>query len=661
MQTDLTPMLAADDYAALPEPQRLRCLAALNCLETLPAKARITGPGGILAALARALSCSMQTARRLYYAYQKRQDWRVFVDGRTTPAAQLETGGANSPRFIAWVAKMFETNQRSIAAAVADIHRIFLTGAAVVPGFETWTPGTIPPGCSETALRNKINRAELANIRLGLTKSQPRQLSVMLTRANLLPGQVYEFDDVWHDHLVLAGTQLVRVLEFGAVDVASGCRVHWGHIPATITETADGKKRDGLRQAHFILFIAYMLRYVGYHKDGVRLVMEHGTATLPTPVRELLEAAIPGLTIVMGGMHDQEQKLLQGYAGSRHGNPRTKTHIESQHNGIHNFLGYLTGQVGMDRQHHPEATYGMIKAQEQVEKWRERLLQAGRTDLAGALQNHFLTMPQFSELLITAYTLFNARTDHSLEGWERNTQLEYQVAPGIWQPASLLTNNGANPLPPLIAAAAQANPALVRETKLSPRDVWERGAANLTRIDLPLYVQLLRMAGGNFDRKTKVRGALITLQNRYISPAPIHYQAACITPAGRRILLGEGEEVRVVLNPYAPEALVLLDERGGILGECPQAVRADLGNMEAVYEQIGRTHAENVARQTAQRARWQGERTRVESIHAANRAIMQQAGLAPRTAPRAKALPPAQADVVADAMAATDIDVFGTL
>lgn len=660
MNTDLNAMLADEEFAALPQVQRERCLAALNCLENLPAKGRVTGTGGALDKLAHALACSVKTAARLWYAYRGRQDWRVFVDGRSKPAAALETAGANSPRFKAWVARMFETNQRSTAATVAEIQRMFRLGSVVIPGFEKHPGGFVPKGCSETSLRAKINAAQLANIRLGLSKAARRQLPALMTRANLLPGQVYEFDDVWHDHYVVSGKQVVRVLEFGAVDVASACRVHWGHIPATVAETENGPKRDGLKQAHFILFLAYLLRYVGYHKDGVRLVMEHGTATLPERVRALLEGSIPGLTVVMGGMHDQEQMRLQGYAGSRHGNPRAKTHIESQHNGIHNLLGHLAGQVGMDRQHHPEATYGMIKAQEQVELWRDRLVQAGRSDLAAALQNHFLTMPQFSELLITAYTLFNSRTDHKLEGWERNTQLEYQVAPGIWQPASLLTNNGATRLPALIAAAAQANPALVREVKLSPRDVWERGKADLARISLPLYVELLRMAGGNLDRRTKVHGGLITLQNRYISPAPIHYQAACITMQGRRILLGEGEEVRAVLNPYAPEALVLLDERGGILGECPQAVRADLGDMEAVYAQIGRTQAENVARMAQQRARWQGERARVQSIHAANRALMEEAALLPVGAKR-KNLPPGQADIVSDAMAASDIDVFGNL
>lgn len=664
MQTDLTEMVQDAEYAGLPRAQRERCHDALVCLETLPAGCRKTGPGGIFSRLARALACSEKRATSLYYAYRERQDWRVFVDGRTTARAKLELEGANSAVFKAWVMQRFEANQRSMERTISEIRRIFRHNTVTIPGFEKRTPGEIPPGCSATSLRNKINRAELDNIRLGLSKNAGAQVPVLTTRANLEPGQVIEFDDVWHDNLVVVEGQIVRVLEFGAVDVASGCRVHWGHLPALRGLKEDNPKtRAGLTQAHFILFLAYFLRYVGYHKDGVRLVMEHGTATLPERVRTLLEGSIPNLTIVMGGMHDNEQRLLNGYAGSRHGNPRTKTHIESQHNAIHNFLGHLPAQVGKDRQHHPESTYGMIKAQEQVELWRARLVEAGRSDLAGALQDHFLTMHHFSEILLTAYTLFNRRTDHSLEGWEKNTQLEYQVSPGVWMSTRQLTNNGANPLSPLIAAAARENPGLVREVKLSPAEVWERGKGNLERIPLTVYMDLLSMVGEgekSFVRTPTVHGGHIVLQNKLVSPAPLYYRAECITPLGRRILLGDGEKVHVVLNPYAPEALVLLDERGGILGECPQAVRADLGNMEAIYEEVGRTRAENVARQTGQRARWQVERSRVESIHAANRAIMQQAGLAPRTT-RAKALPSAQADVVADAMAASDIDVFGNL
>ena len=671
MQTDLTNMLTAPAYAALPQEQRNRCLAALNCLENLPAKGRLTGRGGALERLAAALGCSVKTATRLYYAYKRMGSWEVFVDGRSAQAARMETEGARSPRFAAWVAQVFEGNQRSTAAAVAEIHRMFRMGTVVIPGFERHPGGYVPKGCSESSLRAKIRRAELANVRLGLGKAAKAQVPALMTRANLLPGQVYEFDDMWHDHLVVAGGQLVRVLEFGVVDVASGCRVHWGHLPALRKADTD-KARQGLTQAHFILFLAYLLRYVGYHKDGVRLVMEHGTATLPERVAVLLRGAIPNLELVMGGMHDQEQRQLQGYAGSRHGNPRTKTHIESQHNGIHNLLAHLPAQVGMDRQHHPEGTYGMMKAQEQVELWRERLTQAGRPDLAAALQNHFLTMAQFSELLLVAYNLFNRRTDHRLEGWERNTELEYQVGPGVWMPASQLTAGGTQPLSPLLADAVRQNPALVREVKLSPQAVWERGKGELARIPLALYVELLALASTDREkslgRTVRVRGGLVTVQNRLISPEPLHYQAECYTPAGRRILLGEGEEVRVVMNPYATESLVLLGERGEVLGECPQYTRADLGDMEAVYAQIGRTREVQVARQAQQRARWQGERGRVEAIHAANRALVAGVQGTPASSDGrtpssyAEATPlrnSGESDVVAEAMREAGIDIFG--
>lgn len=642
-------MMADPAFAALPGEQRDRCRRALNCLETLPAKLSPTAPGGIGARLAAAIGCSSKTALRLYYAYKKDPRWQVFIDRRTTPAAQLAQGGANCARFKAWVMTMLENGQRTTAQMIEYIQQTLVHSTAVVPGFEKHPGGFIPAGCSATALRGKIKRWQLDNVRRGLFVNKQHQRSVLKTRAGLPCGAVYEFDDMWHDHIVVMEGQMVRVLEFGALDVASSCRVHWGHIPALMRKTDTKEKRDNLTRAHFILFLAYLLRYVGYHKDGVRLVMEHGTATLNKQQAEYLQAAVPGLEVVMGGFHDAEQKKLGGYADARHGNPDTKGRIERSHSGIHDLLAYLPGQVGKDRQHIQAATYGRQKEQAQVERWRERLTESGRPDLAAALCNHFLTFSQFSALLVLAYVGWNGRRNHSLEGWEANTVVEYQTAPNQWQPADRLN------ITPMMAELVKANPALVRTAKLSPTEVWERGKAELVRLPLPVYVDMLRWVK-DLTREARVYGGLITIQDKAVSPEPLRYEAELYTMDGRRLLLGEDERVRVVFNPYCTEALVVLDERGGILGEVPAVSPAAMGDMEAIHEQIGRTVAVNARRLVAQQGRWQGETDRVAAIRERNRALAVEGGLLP--APRQDGLPAPRRAARRAPAAPAGVDVF---
>lgn len=626
MKTDRATMLPSAEYAALPEAQRARCRIALNCLEAMPDNLSVTAPGGVLARLARALGTSEKTARRLYYAYKREHRWQVFIDRRSTPPAAAAQNGAQSARFRAWVVQVAEANQRKSGPAIHFIHMAFLNRSCLIPGFETHPGGFVPAGCSETSLRAIIKKhsSELANVRRGLFANKARQLGVLTTRRGLPCGRVIEVDDMWHDNLVVAGGQAVRVLEFGAVDVASGCRIHWGHIPALVHKTENKKTRDGLTQQHFLLFIAYVLRYIGFHKDGLRLVMEHGTATLPRAAEELLLASVPGLEIVRGGFHDAEQTHLSGYAGTRHGNPDTKPRVEGMGNLIHNMLAFLPGQVGRDRQHIQEATYAIEKEQRAVEKMRTALTECGRSDLADCLRNPLLTMPQFSQLLLWFYVAMNNRRNHALEGWEQHTELEYRVGEE-WLPAGCVSQATKAELARCMAENPRAG--VVREMRLSPAEVWEREQPGLQRIPLSVYVDLLRMAGDEFSRPARVYGGMISLKNKLISADQLHFHAYYISAEGGRHLLPEDATVHVVLNPYCLGSIMILDDRGSILGEAPAMQAAPLGNMEAIHETIGRTMSEAARRSAIQRARRQGEISHAAATRQHNRDLAAEAGL----------------------------------
>ncbi len=637
----LAPLSQDPDYTELPQEQRERVYRLLLAISHVPEDASVTKPGGVLDILSASTGMARDTVQRLWYDWDRSHDWRVLADKRSLRKAAAAREGCRSPRFRAWALTMLESNQRSTRRAIDAIHRIFRFGGTVVPGFEQWdySSGRIPAGVSESSLRRiaKDHRHEMMIARQGYKAAASHRLPVLSTRVGMMPGQVYQCDDMDHDCYVQVGTQQVRIIEFAAVDYASGCRFHWGCTPKVRRET-DGKKQ-GLTQKMYMMFMAYILRYIGFHKDGVQLVMERATASLPTEIVELLEGAGLGITVRTGGLQGARQKKVGGYTARPGGNPRGKGSIEQSHNPAHNITADLPGQTGKDRQHSPERLWGVLKSQEGVEKLRTALMDAGRNDLAEGLQNHILTYNQYLEIATMRYALWNNRHDHELEGWGKNTRLEYQVQPGDWRTPAELTENGKYPLSPLLVDSAKRNPGLVRERKMSPKEVWEAGHRDFARIPLWLYVEMIR-SEKHFGKRVKVYGGLITVQDKYVSDDKLHYLAE-VDCEGKRVTLQEGQEVWCVLNPYALEPLVILDEAGRILGEAPQYVRASPLDREATWELVGKVDSINTRRAAMQRARYEQEGMRVEAINEHNRAIAEEGGVYGRRAPKSS-LTPAQ-------------------
>lgn len=628
------------DFARLPHAQRERLHAWRIAMARIAPGTPVSTPGGVIDQLAAMLGMASGTVKTRFFNYRRHQDWRYLIDGRSLPATTFEEGGARCERFKAWVIKQYESNQRSLRETTKHILRLFAHGGEVIPGFEGRAASKVlPPGVSASSLGRVLKpyRQEIERKRQGLKQASKTMLAVRTTRKGMLPGQMYLFDDMWHDNLVLVGAEAVRILEFGALDFASGCRFHWGHTPRVLK---DEGKRQGLTQKMFVMFLAYVLRYVGYHRDGVVLMMEKGTATLPDGMAEMLETSGMGISIREGGLTGMKQKMIGGYAGRIGGNPQAKGRIESQHKDIHNVLGYVPGQTGKDRQHIQEQTYGMIETQKLVEAWRTRLLELGKPDMAAALENHFLTHAQFTELLQIKYKLWNARTDHELEGWEGHTCIEYQVAPGTWSSVAELTDGGKYPLSPLLVDSARCNPGLVRERRMSPAEVWASRPDEMRRIPLWLYVDMLK-SEQHFGKRLTVHGQLLTVQDKYIGPDKIHYLAEVHTDDGRVDRLRNGEQVYCVANPFDASGLIVLDEAGRIRGVAPHYTAVSPLDEEALYKRIGKVDARNAADMQLQRARWEGETDRVARLNEHNRAIAEEGGVYGRR-PKKSALTPAQ-------------------
>jgi len=607
------------EYAMLPRAQRERVELLINTIASKRPSDAITKAGGMLERIMRVAACSIGNARRMYYAFAASSDWRDLCDKRSMSPIKIASEGARSTRFHAWVQCMCESRQRSTQQAIDFVHNALRYGRDIVPGFESWNygQGLLPMGVSATALRKMIKRDELASARQGYKTDRRHELPVLTTRRGLAVGSIYEIDDVWHDHLVVAGSEQVRVLEFGALDIASGCRIHWGHTPFVRKE--DGK-RQGLTQKMFVLFVAYILRYVGYSEDGVTLKMEHGTASMSKRARELLETSGCGIKICMGGITGAAQSKLGGYQGQMGGNPRSKARIEASHSGLHNMLDALPGQVGLNRHKIQESTYGRIAEQELLEKWKGIMLKNGQDDLAAALENHFLTLNQFSNMLLGYYQYWNMRTEHQLEGWDDHHEIEFELSAGHWMRSTAIQ------MTDLLAEQIRLNPRMAREVKMSPQSVWQHKRGGWKCISMALYLDLIGDAA-ICGHVVRVSRRMLCVQDKLISSDKIYFLADIVSPDGRHVQLEEGCQYHCILNPYALESLIITDASGRILGEAPQYKRAAVHDIDAVHEVMGRTMSATMTQRARQQIRHSDETTRVEQLRAHNRNLAVAAGI----------------------------------
>lgn len=628
---------AAWDRLTLDE--RARIYEWHRAITSLPASATVTQRIDILARLP--WVSSRAQARTKYYAWHTGRyagTWRALADGNVFRRAVVKTDGIHSRRFGDWGRSELDVSQRSedvaLDAIIAQIWAGRTAAGEPIPGLEDHPGGYLPAGCSKPNLRRILRRskAERAAAQWGHRTASHLYLPfVRTTRRGMEPGQAYMFDDVWHDLYVhdLTGRD-VRILEFGAHDVASGCRYHWGWMPQLLKN--DGSKR-GLTREMFVAFLAASLRNHGYHRDGVLLMMEHGTATISEEMARKLYDYSGGLIRVgMGGMTGGANKLLGGWAGRGAGEPHYKSMIECLHSLIHHIVGMLPAASGRDRRV-PETTQGMLAYGEQLHRWL-----AKHPEMAERVTYGTLNMAQFGELLRDVYTIINNRRDHQLEGWSANgwTYREMLTAEG-WQPERLLADS---------AAYEQ-----VRVARMSPAEVWAAYQPRMTRLPMDAYAMLIDAPDRR--RELTARRGEILVHDRASSDEPYVYDAEYIDPHGVRRALGHGAKVEVLINPYDRTHVILLDARGRILGESAQRYAPRRLDVDAVHQAMGRVAAMRDHALSDMRVRNTYRRTQADDLRDHNRALADEAaGKAEST------LTPVDKAAVTRAAKRSEIDVF---
>lgn len=451
-------------------------------------------------------------------------------------------------------------------------------GAKPIPGYavppeEFGTTG-VPFGWSERNLMRHVpDRITVEAVRRGRHAAAELAPMTLTTRRSLEPGMVYMFDDVWHDLKVSFPGQreLIRPIELGAIDVASGCKIAYGMRPRVWIdgETKGTGHYEGLRGTDMAMVVADVLCNCGIHPDGCLLCVENGTAAISEEQEEFLARISGGKIRVQRGGIDNLPAFDGGFAGNPRGNSRFKAPLESLHNLFHNQLSCLPSYSGKDRTP-PEDSQG-----EDFE-FRKLIAQAAKLELPQDVIDRLgvgnAAWGDFLDFYAKAVEKINARAAHALEGWERNLVTEVRLARGgEWLPAerSLLGD--------AVFEALTSNPETHRVRQASPLEVWRRGAAKLQRVPFAAMIDFVsaRKADGSLDvpvRKVSAKRQIVIRADAQ-NPVGFVFGAFVEDARGNTLLLDAEREYKTILNPFAPTELLVLDMQDRYLGTSHDLVK----------------------------------------------------------------------------------------
>jgi hypothetical protein len=641
MQTALSIIPATEtlDFAKLPDPVKAELQLWTKIMaEIEAAKSKSKAFAEISKRYPGSKSLSAGNIRTKYYAF-KQSGWKALVNKAKLPKHDItapNTPGGQPALFVQYWLGLQENYQRNSKAAYRELIRRYRAGEQI-PGIGTWRNiwmdagagrppekcpmnPPMPPGWGERNLqRYKPTKFELTAARIGRSAAAAFRPLVYTTRVGMRPGQVYVFDDVWHDNKVNylgMNRQAMRPLEFSCLDLFSACQVAFGAQPMTEDEATG--KRETLRESEMRFLLCHVLCTLGYHPAGCCLHVEHGTAAVRDDLAELLFNWTGGaVTVARGGIHGAAAH--DGFfQGRGKGNSRFKAALESHHNLKHNELAALPGQVGKDRDHSPEELHGrdqynntLIKAMSQLPAHR-----------AEQIITPFMDFPVWKQAVAELYERINWRTEHDLEGWQEAglTVSEYCLGGASdWMPTRNLLG-----MPPdrrdAVLAVIEHSPGMIRTRKLSPMEVWLAGRREL--VQLPAHYVPLILGEKNAKMLRVGDDRLIAFQDRRIGPGIHRYLAQVETEHGELVMLQPGAAFAIYATPFDPSAVFVASEDNSFIGVARRLQTPCSTDTEAIHRQIGKSmHLEKELLEPL-RARHAQEARQKQNMHEHNARVM---------------------------------------
>ena len=455
----------------------------------------------------------------------------------------------------------------------------------------TACPRDMPLPCGwsyHNFMRHKPRKVEELGAHIGRMAAHALARPVRTTRDGMEPGQQYTFDDLEHDNEVIfpGERKAVRALELACLDWASAYKVAKGTKPATLD--ALGKRRQKIKERDMRFLVAHVLINIGFHREGVLLLVENGTAAICEEMELALQAkewcrpdGTPLIRVSRSGV-DRETAHPGQWGTKAKGNFRHKSALESWNNLSHNRLDDLPGQTGSNsRLNAPEE-------QTALQATCHKLLLAGMAltpDLAKRIRMPVLDWDLFNDILDERYAQIHATHDHQLEGWEHHMERQWRVSlTDHWHSEASwnhLTDEQQARLAPLIAQEG-----MVRVAKKSRWQVWQAGLANLIR--LPDYAVTLICGRDLAEPRPCPAMAEVTFVDQEISATPMRYRLqSCVNKDGVAITLAEGHMYLWMINPFDPRAVFVMEENGTYVGRCDRVDVPCRTDTEAVGREIG--------------------------------------------------------------------------
>ena len=421
---------------------------------------------------------------------------------------------------------------------------------------------------------------------------------VVRSRVGLPPGAVYQSDDVWHNFDVYApgikGT--FQPLEFATYDVASAFKIGSLIKPRTLKiDPKTGKEvRDNLKEQQFRFEVAGIMCNTGFHKGGVTWVGEHGTSRLNDRVLARI-AAVPGWGElfrwqVSGILNTPAHKGIP--MGDGGGNPRMKALCECSHNILHNATAGMLGNRGRDAAH-------MLESRGAVVKYSERMIAlASRLDpaLVPFLQLPILEWKHYLAYFKLIEDEVMDRHEHHLEGWAEKEIVEYRLRETDgWLPLADELRCAGDEERDLLLARLNRNPQLMRKRKMSRREAWRAGLADLVK--WPMFDACAFFDPG--DRKHGIKGD--QRKATVGTDGTITFTDSIYFPGERKIYLAQyrdrngtphslraGDEVWFYWCPTLPLQIWITDEDGAAnYGVAPALKTAAWVDPESIKVAVG--------------------------------------------------------------------------
>lgn len=530
------------------------------------------------------MGVAFNTLYRPVSAFIKSGDWRHLID-RTLAGSQfwLTAHPTSYPDdFVQYWKWLVEDNQRCAKTAYGKLmDRLGRWRAgdttAAIPGY--LLPPDNAPKCKHPRkmsyrdlLRIQPGDLELVAARNGRAAAMKHLPQIFTTRKGGWAGMEYQFDDMWHDFEVVHNMQLCRLLEFSAVEFYSGYIFNPGLKPRIKNEAG---KNETLNERDFRLWAIHFLATVGWSPRGTTLQGERGTAAFRALAPKLIHWSNGLLKIPLPGMSG-ESAHIGGWRERAKGNPNAKALKEGMGKIIHNRLASLPGQVGMNPQDKPSASFGRDKEALQLIALQQHLSQP--------LSMTHLTFEQAALEVVKEYMSINRRSDHDMEGWieEQLFTQEYCADPhnDIWIDVGKLPDIQRQAL----AIIASANPDSLRPRRLSPAEVLTPHLPHNIRLSPEAEADCLYEDA----RRTKsVTSGHLAFEDKDIGPGVFRYIAEYQDRNGFRRSLANDTEVQIVVNSFNPDRGFLFTPKGSYLGVVLRDFSVQRADRDAIHRRIG--------------------------------------------------------------------------